>query len=184
MHTKYVSNFKMDSWDAVKKIRQIDGHLVRVTGVCFTGSFDDQGSTENCVPYVAPTDSTAAKGDPTVDGSNAYVFAPSTGNVGYPQSRYIRGGSKLLLVGASEYAKYAHFYLPPKKYVGYVQGVLGYYLDQPPTEKYPLATSKWSITPNNLQEDILPDCQNSEDPANLWIPQEWVNGIDQDMSEY
>lgn len=184
LHTKYVSNFKMDSWDAVKKIRQIDGHLVRVTGVCFTGSFDDQGSTENCVPYVAPTDSTAAKGDPTVDGSNAYVFAPSTGNVGYPQSRYIRGGSKLLLVGASEYAKYAHFYLPPKKYVGYVQGVLGYYLDQPPTEKYPLATSKWSITPNNLQEDILPDCQNSEDPANLWIPQEWVNGIDQDMSEY
>lgn len=184
LHTKYVSNFKMDSWDAVKKIRQIDGHLVRVTGVCFTGSFDDQGSTENCVPYVAPTDSTAAKGDPTVDGSNAYVFAPSTGNVGYPQSRYIRGGSKLLLVGASEYAKYAHFYLPPKKYVGYVQGVLGYYLDQPPTEKYPLATSKWSITPNNLQEDILPDCQNSEDPANLWIPQEWVNGIDQDMSDY
>ena len=184
LHTKYVSNFKMDSWDAVKKIRQIDGHLVRVTGVCFTGSFDDQGSTENCVPYVAPTDSTAAKGDPTVDGSNAYVFAPSTGNVGYPQSRYIRGGSKLLLVGASEYAKYAHFYLPPKKYVGYVQGVLGYYLDQPPTEKYPLATSKWSITPNNLQEDILPDCQNSEDPANLWIPQEWGNGIDQDMSDY
>ena len=184
LHTKYVSNFKMDSWDAVKKIRQIDGHLVRVTGVCFTGSFDDQGSTENCVPYVAPTDSTAAKGDPTVDGSNAYVFAPSTGNVGYPQSRYIRGGSKLLLVGASEYAKYAHFYLPPKKYVGYVQGVLGYYLDQPPTEKYPLATSKWSITPNNLQEDILPDCQNAEDEANRWIPQEWVNGIDQDMSEY
>ena len=184
LHTKYVSNFKMDSWDAVKKIRQIDGHLVRVTGVCFTGSFDDQGSTENCVPYVAPTDSTAAKGDSTVDGSNAYVFAPSTGNVGYPQSRYIRGGSKLLLVGASEYAKYAHFYLPPKKYVGYVQGVLGYYLDQPPTEKYPLATSKWSITPNNLQEDILPDCQNAEDEANRWIPQEWVNGIDQDMSEY
>ena len=184
LHTKYLSTFKMNTWADIKKIRQIDGHLVRITGVCFTGSFDDQGSTENCVPYEPATDSTAAKGDPTVDGSNAYVFAPSTGNVGYPQSRYIRGGSKLLLVSASEYAKYAHFYLPPKKYVGYVQGVLGYYLDQPPTEKYPLATSKWSVTPNNLQEDILPDCQNAEDEANRWVPQEWVNGVPQDMSDY
>ncbi len=184
LHTKYLSTFKMNTWADIKKIRQIDGHLVRITGVCFTGSFDDQGSTENCVPYEPATDSTAAKGDPTVDGSNAYVFAPSTGNVGYPQSRYIRGGSKLLLVSASEYAKYAHFYLPPKKYVGYVQGVLGYYLDQPPTEKYPLATSKWSVTPNNLQEDILPDCQNAEDEANRWVPQEWVNGVQQDMSDY
>ncbi len=184
LHTKYLSTFKMNTWAEIKKIRQIDGHLVRITGVCFTGSFDDQGSTENCVPYEPATDSTAAKGDPTVDGSNAYVFAPSTGNVGYPQSRYIRGGSKLLLVSASEYAKYAHFYLPPKKYVGYVQGVLGYYLDQPPTDKYPLATSKWSVTPNNLQEDILPDCQKAEDEANRWVPQEWVNGVPQDMSDY
>lgn len=184
LYTKYLSTFKMNTWADIKKIRQIDGHLVRITGVCFTGSFDDQGSTENCVPYEPATDSTAAKGDPTVDGSNAYVFAPSTGNVGYPQSRYIRGGSKLLLVSASEYAKYAHFYLPPKKYVGYVQGVLGYYLDQPPTENYPLSTAKWSVAPNNLQEDILPDCQNAEDEAKRWVPQEWVNGVPQDMSDY
>ncbi len=188
LHSKYIDNSKhgylMDSWDDVKRIRQLDGRLIRVTGVCFIGSFDDQGSTENCVPYEPATDSTASKGDPTVDGSNAYVFAPTTGNVGYPQSRYIRGGSKLLLVAASEYAKYAHYYLPPKKYVGYVQGILGYYVDQPPTDKYPLATSKWSLTPNNLVEDILPDCQKAEDEANRWVPQEWVNGIKQDMSDY
>lgn len=176
LHSSYVGTYKMDTWNDVKKIRQYDGHLVRVTGVCFMGSFDNQGSTENCVPYVPETDSTASKGDPEVDGSNAYVFAPTTGNVGYPQSRYIRGGSKLLLVSASEYAKYAHFYLPPKKYVGLVQGVLGYYLDQPPSEKYPLSTAKWSITPNNMQEDILPDTD--------WEPVEWVKGIPQDMSEY
>lgn len=188
LHSKYIDNGKhgylMNTWADIKRIRQIDGHLIRLTGVCFTGSFDNQGSTENCVPYVPETDSTPSQGDPEVDGSNAYVFAPTTGNVGYPQSRYIRGGSKLLLVAASEYAKYAHYYLPPKKYVGLVQGVLGYYLDQPPTEKYPLGTSKWSITPNNMQEDILPDCQSSTDEDNHWTPVEWVKGVPQDMSQY
>ena len=186
LNTKYTSKYKMDTWADVKAIRQFDGHLVRITKVNFTGSFDDQGTLTNCEYYVPATPSEPAKGDPEVDGSNAYVFAPSTGNVGYPQSRYVKGGSpaKLLLVAASEYAKYAHFYLPPKKYVGYVQGVLGYYLDQPPTTKYPLSDKKWSVTPSNLTEDILPDCQNATDADKRWKPQEWINGVPQDQSIY
>ena len=36
--------------------------------------------------------------------------------------------------------------------------------------------AKWSITPNNMQEDILPDAG--------WTPVEWVKGVPQDMSEY
>ena len=186
LNTKYTSKFKMDTWKDIKAIRQFDGHLVRITKVNFTGSFDDQGTTTACEFYVPATASEPAKGDPEVDGSNAYVFAPSTGNVGYPQSRYVVGGSpkKLLLVSASEYAKYAHFYLPPKKYVGYVQGVLGYYLDQPPTTKYPLSDKKWSVTPSNLTDDILPDCQKATDANKRWKPQEWINGVPQDQSIY
>ena len=185
LNTKYTSKFKMSTWADVKAIRQFDGHLVRVTDVYFTGSFDDQGTTTPCEYYVPATPSEPAKGDPEVDGSNAYVFAPSTGNVGYPQSRYVRGGTptRSLLVSASEYAKYAHFYLPPRKYVGYVQGVLGYYIDQPPSKDYPLSEKKWSITPSNLKEDILPDCQKASGDKR-WVPQEWIKGVPQDQSIY
>ena len=185
LNTKYTSKFKMSTWADVKAIRQFDGHLVRVTDVYFTGSFDVKGTTTPCEYYVPATPSEPAKGDPEVDGSNAYVFAPSTGNIGHPQSRYVRGGTptRSLLVSASEYAKYAHFYLPPKKYVGYVQGVLGYYLDQPPTTKYPLSDKKWSITPSNLKEDILPDCQKASGDKR-WVPQEWIKGVPQDQSIY
>ena len=185
LYTKYTSKNKMDTWKDIKDIRRFDGHLVRLTKVAFTGSFDDQGTLTPCEFYVPETASTPSKGDPEVDGSNAYVFAPTTGNVGYPQSRYIRGGSpaRLLLVSASEYSKYAHYYLPPKKYVGYVQGVLGYYVDQPPTDKYPLSDKKWSVTPCSLQEDILPDCQKA-DANPRWKPVEWVKGEKQDTSDY
>lgn len=184
LNTKYTSKYKMDTWADVKAIRQFDGHLVRLTDVYFTGSFDNKGTTY-CEFYVPATPSEPAKGDPEVDGSNAYVFAPSTGNVGYPQSRYVRGGSpaRQLLVSASEYAKYAHFYLPPKKYVGYVQGVLGYYLDNTPTKDNPLSEKKWSITPSNLTEDILPDCQKASGDKR-WVPQEWIKGVPQDQSIY
>ena len=189
LNTKYTSKNKMDTWADIKAIRQFDGHLVRITKVNFTGSLWDSNNNElkQCESYVPATASEPAKGDPEVDGSNAYVFAPSTGNVGYPQSRFIRGGSpqRLMLVAASEYAKYAHYYLPPRKYVGYVQGVLGYYMDQPPRDKdLPYLERKWSITPSNMVDDILPDCQKATDADKRWKPQEWINGVPQDQSIY
>ena len=186
LEENYLKLYKMDTEADVKRIRRSDGLLVRITGVYFSGKFDNQGTLTDCTPYVPATDTTEAQGDPEVDGSNAYVFAPSTGNVGYPQSRYVTDGSmgslgsRKVLVAASEYAKYAHFYLPPKKYVGYVQGVLGYYMDN---GRYEPDAAKWSITPNNMQEDILPDCQKA-DANPRWKPQEWVKGVAQDMSEY
>ena len=183
LEAEYLAKFKMDTEADVKRIRYSDGLLVRIKGVYFNGKFDNQGTLTDCEPY----DPETGKGDPEVDGSNAYVFAPSTGNVGYPQSRYVTDGSmgslgsRKVLIAASEYAKYAHFYLPPKKYVGYVQGVLSYYMDN---GRYEPDAAKWSITPNSMVEDILPDCQNAEDEANRWVPQEWVKGIPQDMTEY
>lgn len=179
LEAQYLAKYKMDTEADVKRIRYSDGLLVRIKGVYFNGKFDNQSTLTDCTPYVPATDSTAAQGDPEVDGSNAYVFAPSTGNVGYPQSRYVTDGSmgslgsRKVLIAASEYAKYAHFYLPPSKYVGYVQGVLGYYMDN---GHYEPDAAKWSITPNNMQEDILPDAG--------WTPVEWVKGVPQDMSEY
>ena len=183
LEAEYLAKFKMDTEADVKRIRYSDGLLVRIKGVYFNGKFDNQGTLTDCEPY----DPETGKGDPEVDGSNAYVFAPSTGNVGYPQSRYVTDGSlgslgsRKVLIAASEYAKYAHFYLPPKKYVGYVQGVLSYYMDN---GRYEPDAAKWSITPNSMVEDILPDCQNAENEANRWVPQEWVKGIPQDMTEY
>ena len=57
----------------MKKVRLLDGRLVRVKKVRFTGEyFEQDGSTKDCV-YAHP-DSV----------KEANVFAPTTGNVGYP----------------------------------------------------------------------------------------------------
>ena len=187
LEADYLAKYKMDTEADVKRIRRSDGMLVRIKNVYFNGKFDNQGTLTDCVFYVPETADTPAKGDPEVDGSNAYVFAPSTGNVGYPQSRYVTDGSmgslgsRKVLIAASEYSKYAHFYLPPKKYVGTVTGVLGFYMDN---GRYEPTAANWSITPNNMQEDILPDCQNATDPDKRWVPQEWVKGIPQDSTLY
>ncbi|MBR2167193.1 MAG: hypothetical protein IJ920_02540 [Paludibacteraceae bacterium] len=184
---EFQKHSKMDSEEEVKRIRRSDGMLVRIDSVYFSGKFNNQGDMLWCTFYVPATDSTEAQGDPEVDGSNAWVFAPSTGNVGYPQSRYVTDGSmgsfgsRKVLIAASEYAKYAHYYLPKKKYKGYVQGVLGYYMDN---GRYEPDEKNWSITPNNMVEDILPDCQKATDPDKRWKPQEWVKGIPQDTIGY
>jgi len=52
-------------------------------------------------------------GNPAKDGY-ANVFAPTTGNVGYPQSRVIfdESNTDYICVSMSEYAKEANYYLP------------------------------------------------------------------------
>ncbi len=150
-------------------IRHADGRLVKITGVHFTGTCDNQGTEQNLVRYNPLT----GEGNPEVADSYAYVFAPSTGNIGFPQSRYVANAdnSAKVLVAASEYAKYAYYYVPEPKFEGSITGILGYYLDQPPSDKYPLTAAKWSITPCDMG-DILPEAQAAS-AAPRWIPKEW-----------
>ena len=160
--------------------RKVDGRLVRITGVFFTGTYDNLGTESNCTRYDDP-EGNPNVGNPEVDG-NAYTFGPTTGNVGYPQSRYIQNvltkrnrKAYKVLVSTSEYARYAYFYLPSSEYTGSITGILGYYMDN---GKYDPDGGEWAITPCNLA-DILPEAQNNEDPAQRWVPTEWKVGTPQ-----
>ena len=86
----------------VKKARYEDGKLVRISNIFYTGQCqNDSYQTDYCT-----------WGSPTKE-KTANVFAPTTKNVGHPQSRYINDGSSdTISVSMSEYAKEAHFFLP------------------------------------------------------------------------
>ena len=127
--------------------------------------------------------------------SEINVFAPTTGNIGFPQSRVITDNSgKVLLCSSSEYAKYAHYYLPGasadptkavvgcKDYKGTVSGILGFYMDnagdfpQSSTDKgdntkgYKL---KWAITPRGIPGYGISDIELKNAEGQPWIPVEY-----------
>lgn len=135
----------------LQETRKWDAKLVRLSQVHFTGEyFTTSGSATKCTT-----------GDPELD-ENANVFAPTTNNVGYPQSRVIADATgKKTAVSASEYAKFAYFYLPGANkdgvancpnYVGGIVGILGYYLDN---AKYDPAADDWSITIRTVDDLML-----------------------------
>ena len=132
----------------LQETRNWDAKLVIIKDVHYTGQcFNTYGEPEEC-----------STGDPEKDG-NANVFAPTTGNMGYPQSRIIADkNGKITAISASEYAKFAHFYIPGAdqngvancaKYVGDVVGILGFYSDN---AKYNPAADDWSITIRSLDD--------------------------------
>lgn len=163
----------LNKYTDVVGARKIDGMLIRLKPVHFTGEYDELnvGPTA-CNRYDPAVDETA--GNPELD-KNACCFGPTTGNVGYPQSRYVADTRKnKVLISTSEYARYAHYYLPAAKFVGSITGILGYYMDN---GKYAPDGGEWSITPFSLDE-ILPECQAADaDP--LWDPVEWSLGVPQ-----
>ena len=135
----------------LQETRKWDAKLVRLSQVHFTGEyFTTSGSATKCTT-----------GDPEQD-EYANVFAPTTNNIGYPQSRVIADASgKKTAVSASEYAKFAYFYLPGANkdgvancpnYVGGIVGILGYYLDN---AKYDPAADDWSITIRTVDDLML-----------------------------
>lgn len=127
--------------------RKWDAKLVCIKDVHFTGQYDNNGTPTNCTT-----------GDPETDG-NANVFAPTTENMNYPQSRVIMDAQdNWTLVSTSEYAKYAHFYLPANNYWGNVVGILGFYYDNGLNyNRYPPEASDWSISIRSVDDLQLKD---------------------------
>lgn len=127
--------------------REWDAKLVCIENVHFTGQYEDSGTPTNCTT-----------GDPETDG-NANVFAPTTENMNYPQSRVIMDAQdNWTLVSTSEYAKYAHFYLPANNYWGDVVGILGFYYDNGlKYSQYPPEASDWSISIRSVDDLRLYD---------------------------
>lgn len=109
-YTKYISKY-----EDVQGCRQYDARVVRIKGVTFTGQYADQSDNlVDCNVYQETVG--GITGDPTED-EYTNVLAPTTKNVGYPQSRIFKSttdqtGDQSLLVSCSEYTKYAHYYIP------------------------------------------------------------------------
>ncbi len=155
-----------------KAVRYMDGHLVCLKNVYFTGQYaDTYGDLKDCTT-----------GDPE-DDTNANVFAPTTNNIGYPQSRVISNGTDHTVVSTSEYAKFARFYLPgcnangvedAEYYVGTVTGILGYYRDN---GRYEADKWDWSITLRSLSDKGWGTEQDLKltniETGKPWVPQEY-----------
>ena len=156
----------------------IDGMLVELRDVCFTGQYDSASYSKDFLPKYCNTN------DPEVDGY-ANVFAPTTNNIGYPQSRLIKDGNgNMINVSNSEYAKFARFYLPGAdkngvtdcpNWKGTVRGILGFYMDnasdfQNASKGY--IKYKWSITPRGISRFGVEDIIMEKDGVK-WVPVEY-----------
>lgn len=178
--------------DFIDNLNQIDnrlwdGLLVCIKDVHYTGQYSKYGTLSDCK---------AGNPDYYVDTNNnnsdANVFAPTTGNLGYPQTRVIADANgKTVNVSVSEYAKFARFYLPGANsegiehcsdYVGNVTGILGYYRgnnmlskyknDQGLEENAP-SWDDWSLTIRSLDDLDLYDVE-----GNLWPRIEYGSEIE------
>ena len=148
--------------------RAMDGCLICIKDVHYTGQYANTQGTQLFDCEVGnPYDFT--------NGTNVNVFAPSTGNVGFPQSRVIADSQgNTTVVSTSEYAKFAYFYLPGadangvsncKNYVGNITGILGFYRDN---INYAPTWKDWSITIRSLDDLKLVDSE-----GNLWQRKEY-----------
>lgn len=162
--------------EGMDKVRKADGRLVIIKDVHFTGQCDDNGTLRDC--EVANPDSS----------TYANVFAPTTNNIGYPQSRVLQdNGSNRIMSSCSEYAKFAYFYLPGAdekgvadcaNWIGSVTGILGWYLDKASD----MASNKldgyeWSVTPRGIPgigiEDIKMEKEVQPEEYEKWTPVEY-----------
>ena len=158
--------------EKMQLVRQMDGRLVCLKDVYFNGQYENNGARAKCT-----------EGDPEED-SNANVFAPTTNNIGYPQSRILTDGTNYTLVSTSEYAKFARFYLPAEEYKGTVTGVLGFYADNAGSvKKYGLDGFEWSITVRNIKisnshNSSIHDINLYNAEGQPWIPTEYKRVVE------
>lgn len=94
--------------------------LVCIKNAFFTGKGADYGLP---APILKETD---------------FIFAPSTGGIGYPQSREIQDGTGSVFISTSEYAKFATFKLPDSSNRGNITAIIGWYNDK----DFPASSSK------------------------------------------
>ena len=149
----------------MQRVREMDGMLVCIKDIHFTGEYDNNGTPTACT-----------EGDPETD-ENANVFAPTTNNLGFPQGRIIMdGANRRTLVSTSEYAKFARYYLPDAEYVGTVTGILGYYADNATSiAKYGLDSYEWSISMRDIfgKNAGLKDLNLTNAEGEVWTPKEY-----------
>lgn len=169
--------------EGMDQVRKLDGMLVVITNAYFSGEFSDYGDLKPCTT-----------GNPETD-KNANVFAPTTGNIGYPQGRMIRSitdNTKVLTVSTSEYAKYAAYYLPGadttgvshcKEWQGTVSGILGWYMDN--AGSFPGSSTdtkgdnlksyklNWAVTPRGIPGIGVNDIHMQNMESEEWIPKEY-----------
>ena len=152
----------------MQRVREMDGMLVCIKDIHFTGEYEDGGEFKACT-----------EGNPETD-KNANVFAPTTENVGFPQSRiFMDGAGRRSLVSTSEYAKFARYYLPDAEYVGTIKGILGFYADRADhaasTGKNGLDGYEWSISMRDIfgRNAGLKDLNLINAEGEEWIPMEY-----------
>ena len=146
----YYETLKITDYNTIldlEEVRSLDAKLVRIKNVHFTGQYYDNGTPTKCTT-----------GDPETD-QNANVFAPTTNNLNFPQARvFYDENNNHSAVSSSEYAKYAHFYLPAENYWGDVVGILGFYYDNGlKYTQYPPAADDWAISIRSVDDLRLYD---------------------------
>lgn len=154
-------------------MRKWDAKLVRIRNVWFTGEYENNGSFAQLTT-----------GNPE-DDTNANVFAPTTTNIGYPQSRVITDGTAKTLVSNSEYCKFAAYYIPGAdangvnncpRYKGTITGILGQYRDN---ARYAHDIYDWSISlrdiTTSVHQGICNDIVFTNDEGKPWTPIEYGN---------
>ena len=152
-------------------MRKWDAKLVRIRNVWFTGEYENNGSFAKLTT-----------GNPE-DDTNANVFAPTTTNIGYPQSRVITDGTDKTLVSNSEYCKFAAYYIPGANkngvsncpnFKGTITGILGQYRDN---ARYAHDIYDWSISlrdiTTSVHKGICNDIVFIEDDGTPWNPIEY-----------
>ncbi len=165
-----------DMW----KVREADGRLVILKNVKFTGQANDDGKLVNCV-YAHPDSSTKAN-----------VFASTTKNIGFPQSRILysttKGSQKRIGCSNSEYCKFANYLLPGAQqndslaitgcsnWTGTVTGILSWYCDNATGTKdgtmSKLWDLNWSVTPRGIPGVGIEDI-SLKFKGRKWVPEEF-----------
>ena len=164
-----IADFQAITADA--DMRKWDAKLVRIRNVWFTGEYENNGSFAQLTT-----------GNPE-DDTNANVFAPTTTNIGYPQSRVITDGTAKTLVSDSEYCKFAAYYVPGAdangvnncpRYKGTITGILGQYRDN---ARYAHDIYDWSISlrdiTTSVHQGICNDIVFTNDEGKPWTPIEY-----------